>query len=114
MNLASASKLITCILPKGGAMPVLKELKQELGIVACSINHARGSGRFSPLADRGVSEQTEKEILSVIVDEAQAEAVFAFIFRAAKVDRPHGGLVFQSALGLTTHYQIPAELPAER
>jgi len=114
MNLASTSKLITCILPKGGAMPVLKELKQELDIVACNINHARGSGRFSPLAERGVGEQTEKEILSVVVDEAQAEAVFAFVFRAAKIDRPHGGLVFQSALSLATQYQIPAELPAER
>ena len=95
-------------------MPVLKQLKEELDIVACNINHARGSGRFSPLADRGVGEQTEKEILSVVVDEAQAEAVFDFIYHAAKIDRPHGGLVFQSALGLASHYQIPAELPAER
>jgi len=114
MKLANTSKLITCILPKGGAMPVLKQLKEELGIVASNINHARGSGRFSPLVDRGVGEQTEKEILSVVVDEAQAEAVFAFIFRAAEIDRPHGGLVFQSALSLATQYHIPAELPAER
>jgi len=114
MKLANKSKLITCILPKGGAMPVLKRLKEELGIVACNINHARGSGRFSPLADRGVGEQTEKEILSVVVDEDQAEAVFEFIFRAAEIDRPHGGIVYQSALVQATQYHIPAELPAER
>lgn len=114
MKLANRSKLITCILPKGGAMPVLKQLKQELGIVTCNINHARGSGRFTPLAHRGVGEQTEKEILSVVVDEARAEAVFDFIFRTAEIDRPHGGLVFQSALEQATQYHIPAELPAER
>jgi nitrogen regulatory protein PII len=114
MKLANTSKLITCILPKGGAMPVLKQLKQELGIVACNINHARGSGRFTPLAHRGVGEQTEKEILSVVVDEAQAEKVFDFIFRAARIDWPHGGLIYQSALSLASQYHIPAELPVER
>jgi hypothetical protein len=114
MKLASTSKLITCILPKGGALPVLKQLKQELGIVACNINYARGSGRFAPLADRGLGEQTEKEILSVVVDQERADEVFAYIFREAEIDRPHGGLVFQSALGPATEYRIPPELPAER
>ncbi len=107
------SKLITCILPGGKAMPVLKRLKQEFGIVAANINHARGSGRLTPLAYRGVGEQTEKEILSVVVDAARADSVFEFIFFEAEVNRPHGGLMYQSALTLATDYRLPADLPEE-
>ena len=114
MKLAKPSKLITCILPKGEAMPVLKRLKQEFSIITANINHARGSGRLTPLAHRGVGEQTEKEILSVVVDEAHAEEVFAYIFSVAGIDRPHGGLLFQSALSLATQYQIPTDLPPEK
>ncbi|MCP5011442.1 MAG: hypothetical protein GY942_15790 [Aestuariibacter sp.] len=114
MKLAKPSKLITCILPKGRAMPLLRQLKQELGIVASNINHARGSGRLTPLAYRGIGEQTEKEIFSVVIDEERAEEVFTFIFYNAEINRPHGGLVFQSALTVATDYQIPADLPVEK
>ncbi len=95
-------------------MPVLKLLKSELGIINANINHARGSGRLSPLNYRGAGEQTEKEILSLVVDEQQADEVFSFIFFNAEINRPHGGLIFQSALGLSTRYQIPDQLPAEK
>lgn len=94
-------------------MPVLKQLKQELGIIMANVNHARGSGRLTPLTERGVGEQTEKEILTVVVSEEQAEEVFSFIFFNAEINRPHGGIIFQSALNLATGYQIPGELPAE-
>ena len=113
MKLANASKLITCILPVGEAVPVLKQLKQELGIVAANINHARGSGKWTPRAYREMGGQTEKDILTVIVDEQRAEQVFTFIFHIAQIDRPHGGLIFQSDLTAATAYLIPQDLPAE-
>lgn len=109
-----SSKLITCILPKGRAMPLLKQLKQEYGLISANFNHARGSGRLSPLTQRGVGEQTEKEILTVVVDKKQAEEIFDFIFFTAEINRPHGGMIFQNALALATHYQIPEELPEEK
>ena len=95
-------------------MPLLKQLKQEMGIITANFNHARGSGRLTPLAYRGIGEETEKEILSVVVDEKQAEEVFAFIFYNAEINRPHGGLVFQSALTSATDYRIPDELLSEK
>lgn len=95
-------------------MPLLKKLKQELGIVAANINHARGSGRLTPLAYRGVGEQTEKEIVSVVIDEKRAEQVFAFIYYHAEINRPHGGLMFQSALEIATDYLLPADMPVEK
>jgi len=98
----------------GKAMPVLKQLKEEFDIVTGNINHARGSGRITPLAYRGIGEQTEKEILNVVVDEARAEAIFEFIFFAAEINQPHGGLLFQTTLSGATRYQLPDDVPDER
>ncbi len=58
-------KLITCILPHGVALDVLQRLKDEKGIIEASMNSARGMGRLTPLAHRGVGEQSEKDILNV-------------------------------------------------
>ncbi len=114
MKLAQPSKLITCILSKGRAMPVLKQLKKEMNVISANINHARGSGRITPLAYRGVGEQTEKEILTLVVSEEQAESAFSFVYFNAEIDRPHGGLIFQSALKVATGYEIPEHLPDEK
>lgn len=108
------AKLITCILPIGRAMPVLKQLKQELVIITANINYARGSGRLTPLTRLGAGEQTEKEILTVVVDKEQAEAVFSFIFFNAEINRPHGGLIFQSQLDSASPYQLPEQLEDEK
>ncbi len=114
MKKLQPSKLITCILPKGRAMPILKQLKQELGIITANLNHARGSGRLTPLAYRGAGEQTEKEILTVIVSQQQAEEVFSFIFFNADINRPHGGMIFQSALTVASDFELPTGLAEEK
>lgn len=112
-SLKRTSRLITCILPKGVGMTVLKQLKEKRGIITANINHARGSGRLTPLIHRGLGEQTEKEILNLIVEDDQSDNVFTFVYHAAKIDRPHGGLMFQSALTLATDYRLPDDLPEE-
>ncbi len=60
-------KLITCILPKGVAIEVVKTLKTEKGIMSTNINNARGVGKITPLAYRGIAGQSEKEIMTVTV-----------------------------------------------
>ena len=60
-------KLITCILPKGAAMPVVEKLRAEMKITTANVGNTRGVGRLTPLAYRGVGEQTEKEVLTVAV-----------------------------------------------
>ena len=95
-------------------MPALKQFNEEKGVIAANINHARGTGRLSPLSYRGIGEETEKEILSVVVDADQADELFIYIFNIAEIDRPHGGVIFQTALTIATHYEIPTELPFEK
>jgi hypothetical protein len=103
-------KLITCILPHGVALDVLQKLKDEKGIVEASVNSARGMGRLTPLAHRGAAEQTEKDILNVIVSAAEADEIFEYLYYSARIDRPHGGLIYMTALGYTTPFVLP-ELP---
>ena len=112
MKTVSDKKLLTCIMPHGRALPVLEALKRELGIVTTIINHARGTGRMTPLAWRGIGEAAEKDVLRVIVPASRAEEVFAFIYERGKVNEPHGGILFQQRLGMSTEFDLP-DLPDE-
>ena len=100
-------KLITCILPKGKAKPVIQALKDEKANICANVTSARGAGKISPLALRGVGEQTEKDILSVVVESREADALFEFIYERGEVNRPHGGLLYMAALGASTHFRLP-------
>ena len=58
------------------------------------------------------SESSQREILSVVVPEARADALFAWLFEAADIDRPHGGILYMQTLAEATAYTLP-DLPAE-
>lgn len=106
-------KLITCILPKGISKDVVKQLKSEKGIMTANINNARGVGKITPLAYRGIiGGQSEKEILSVVVPAEEADDVFAYIYDKADVNRPHGGLMYMHALQGSTQFTLP-DIPDE-
>lgn len=107
-------KLITCILPKGICINVIKSLKEEKGVITANINTARGLGKLTPLAYRGVGEQSEKEILTVAVASEIADEVFEYIFDEARIDRPHGGLIYMSSLDSISAYSLPEDLPEEK
>ncbi len=111
MRTVTSEKLITCIMPCGRAPPVLEALKEQLGILA-NIHHARGTGRMTPLAWRGVGEAAEKDVMSVIVAASRAEEVFGFIYEHGGINRPHGGILYQQPLGKSTEFLLP-DLPDE-
>jgi nitrogen regulatory protein PII len=105
-------KLITAILPKGMGIDMLKKLKKEKGIIAANVESARGMGHLTPEAHRGAGEQAEKDMLNVIIDAAEADALFEYIYETAEINKPHGGLLFMSRLQRATHYSLP-DLPDE-
>lgn len=100
-------KVITAILPKGGSKEVVKKLVHEKGISRINVNFARGAGRLTPLQHRGVGETSEKEILTIIVEEQQADEVFEYVFFEAEINRPHGGLLYQQPLHAATLFNLP-------
>lgn len=111
-SLASAHKLITCILPKGKALAVATTLSRDHGLTQVDIHYARGHGRLTPLRYRGIGETAEKEVLTVAVPTEQADSLFAQIYDLAEINRPHGGLMYMHALWMATPYHLP-ELPEE-
>jgi nitrogen regulatory protein PII len=106
-------KLISCVLPKGICRDVLKSLKEEKGILTANVNTARGLGKLTPLAYRGVGEQTEKELLTVTVPGKDADEIFGYIYEKARIDRPHGGLIYMTSLDRVSAYSLPEDLPEE-
>ena len=71
MQDGTQQKVITCILPKGKAMSVVRLLVEERRLTAVDVHYARGVGRITPLRHRGIGETSEKEILTVAVAAAK-------------------------------------------
>jgi nitrogen regulatory protein PII len=108
MEIDRGVRLITCFLPVGNGLGVLERLKAERGIVEASVGRGRGMGHLTPAAHRrGLGSETEKEILTAVVPDDRADEIFRFIFEAASIDRPHGGIMFMSRLLQATRFELP-------
>lgn len=108
MKILRDVRLITCFLPIGVGIEVLERLKTECGILEASVGKARGMGHLTPVAHRrGLGSETEKEVLAAVVPDERADELFRFVFEAAKIDRPHGGIMFMSRLLQATRFELP-------
>lgn len=105
-------KLITSILPKGTGIDVLKKLREEKGIITANVDSARGMGHLTPEAHRGIGEQSEKEILNVVIAADQADEIFEYIYAVAEINKPHGGLIYMTGIQQASPYVLP-DLPDE-
>lgn len=110
---AERQKLLTAIVPKGTGRKVLLGLRREHGINTGNMNMARGAGMYNPLHKRGVGEQTEKELINVVVPRAQADEIFEYIYHLAEIGEPHRGIIFQSDLMRYSSYQLPENIEEE-
>ena len=54
------------------------------------------------------------KLVTVIVSDDQADAVFDFIYRTANIGRPGGGMVLMDRLLGATRYVLPADIPNEK
>jgi len=104
--LQEQSKLISVILPRGEGQELVRALKDECGVVAANVATGRGVSERRKVIAR------EVDILTVVVPEAQAGDIFAFLYERAKIPEERGRFMFQSALGAASHYELP-DLPME-
>jgi len=91
-------KLITCIAAEDKASGVVKGLEEHFSIQATIYHFARGFGRSVSMASRGMGQQTEKVTIKVLVESERADDVFAYVFQAADINRPHGGIIYINAV----------------
>ncbi len=113
MHRIAHSKLITAILPKGIALELIDQLKVEKDLTTANLSFARGMGRLTPAKFRGIGEQSEKEILSVVVEAERGDEIFEYLFHAANIDRPHGGIIYMQKLMMSTDFQLPEMVEEE-
>jgi len=110
MNKPEQDKLITCIIPKGPGVQALEKLKSEFGVLRAQLHLARGTAPSAPKALRGLVEHAEKEIIEVIANAAEADVLFAFLFKELRINEPHTGIMYMQPLARSTAYALP-ELP---
>ncbi len=109
---AGPSKLITCILPRGKGLPVVRALKEEKALISAHVNSARGTGRMTHRAERKQITETEKDILTVIVPQNCEDEIFGYIYETAGIGEPHGGLMYMTDLSAASVFALP-DLPDE-
>jgi nitrogen regulatory protein PII len=101
------SKMISAILPKGKALNLIERLRREKDVNTANLNRARGTGKMTPIKYRDTVVEKEKEILTIVVEEERSEEIFRFIYEAADINRPHGGLVYMHKLLHSSSYELP-------
>ncbi|KIM11269.1 MAG: hypothetical protein KU37_06395 [Sulfuricurvum sp. PC08-66] len=95
-------KLITCLLAQSIGVEILEALQKEFGITTANLAHARGGSSNNAYAIHAV------EILTVLVEASQADAVFEYLFFALKINEPSHGIMFQEHVARASHYTLPA------
>lgn len=94
-------KLITCVMQEKLSLDIVKYLQEEQKILTANRYSARGSSFLKYLDVR------QMDVLTVVVDAQKADEVFEYLYDKAQLDRPHGGMIFQEALGRSTSYELP-------
>ncbi len=103
--------LITAIVQRGAADLVV-QVAQEAGAQGATIFHARGTGvRQKRLGVLGITINSEKEVINIVVPSDHADFVFERIFVSAKMDTPGMGILWMTPINRMATY-VPHEIAA--
>ena len=100
----------------GTDLRLLRALRAELGIVRANSTSCRGIAAIGDVrTKRGkLPSSTLAKVIEVIVDEAQADTVFDFIFEQAGLAKPGRGAMWQVPLLGCTIFALPEDVPDEK
>lgn len=102
MNIDLEQKLIVCLLPHGKGLDLVERLNHDKGIVSANVTSGRGQGTRETLET-----WIEVDVLAVTVSAERANEIFEFLYDAAGIGVPNGGLIFQQALAMASAYALP-------
>lgn len=60
---------------------------------------------------RGLPEPVLAKLITVLVSDEQADAVFDFIYHTARIGRPGGGMLLMDRVRGATPYVLPVDIP---
>lgn len=110
MQTLTKSRIITCLLPKGSARSIAKNLWLEKNITVVNEQDAR---RITTLTvDSGQTLTLENEVLTVVVPDEIAEDIFTYIYEMAQLEQNPLGVIYLSTAMASTVFHLP-NLPIE-
>ena len=99
--------LLTCVVQTGLGEVVLKAAR-DVGARAGAISHhARGIGARERLGLLGIAVEAEKEVITIVVANDQADRIFERMYLAGKLDTPGMGLIYLTPLEKVATYVPP-------
>ncbi len=115
--LLEASQIITCLLPDDGSDRLLMlALRDKKGITRAHSVPGRGHAALrGSLTKKGrLPEPILVKMVNVVVDEAEAEALFDYIFEKARIGRPGGGVIFLGQPIRSMPFSLPKDVSEEK
>jgi len=110
-------KLISCIVNNEKVeRELLQALYDEQQMTRVNSVNCRGyASLFEARAKVGTLPQPHfSHLIEVVVSQADADALFDFIFRKAGLDKPGAGIVFMAPLHAASHFSLPDEVLQEK
>ncbi|MEM7417302.1 MAG: P-II family nitrogen regulator [Gemmatimonadota bacterium] len=105
------ASLITCIVQRGVADDVVKAA-QDAGAQGATVHYGQGVGVRERLGILGLAVEVEKEVITIIVANDQADRVFEAMYLAGKLDTPGMGIMTLGPLEKVATF-VPRELVDE-
>ena len=85
--------MITCIIQRGKADAVV-QAAQDAGAQGATIHYGYGSGVRERLGLLGLAVDVEKEVITILVADDQADRIFERTYFAAEMDLPGAGIMY--------------------
>lgn len=89
--------LITCVVQRGKADAVV-QAAQDAGAQGATTYYGYGSGVRERLGLLGLAIDVEKEIITILVADDQADRIFERMYFAAELDVPANGIIYMTQL----------------
>ena len=95
--------LITCVIQKDCAEPVLEAAKNA-GAQGATVSYAQGTGIRERMGLVGVTIDEQKEVIRIIVSKEQSNLIFEAMYLAGQMDKPGRGIMYMSKLDRIATY----------
>ena len=113
----AACACIRVVLPDDGRdRRLIKALRREKGITRVDTVAVRAVAALREAKTRQgrLPEPTLAKLVTVVVTETEADAVFDYIYEVADIDQPGGGMVLMERLFGATPFLLPEGVPDEK